>query len=460
MKRNPTGGSVKILNTSDRRSSERSSTHLCADLSQEEGGVWEADRKNTVKLLALRNEESKARLSTPYQKRSEFSNWKEVTFKGHFLEGEFRDQDSKTFVLTNVRLKEKYSKRKMFQVKKGKTYELTKKVNTPVYEMTCDLSNGLSSILNDLSKTNPQKVKAISMAAVRKAEVFLKELTKSNDGSSSWVPFSGTCHPDAFDKLSFHFQLATVNEDNILVGRSANRVKGKVGLRTLGPAFLNILRHSQYVNVPEDLLRTPKLKLAGFKTGKADDFELASFMEAAVKESIKEVGLQVNETVLRSINLSYASKWLKKRKVMDKIPEVESISLSNESLLQEVAELKKMVKNLEEQIKTFKNSSTKDYVAVNVFNEAMRKKDTAISSYKTSKDKEIADYKEKLDVANEELKIKNQKLRKAVKRLYTLHNHSKKNGLKLGSVVGEKKVISGFEEYSPETEDITHLDHK
>lgn len=385
---------------------------MCPVLDLEKGGVWVKDRERTTEVLEVRRSKKMFTLATPYQKRGEFQNWRDVCFQGFFLEGRFREENnSELFIETNEELKKKFSKRRRYFKKKGKVYERTRMDKTPVYELNCDLSTGLATILHEAA-VNPLIVKAVSLSAISKADKFLRDLTKSNDGASSWRPISGACHPDSEDKLSFHFNIVTVDDNNVSVGRSANGGKGRVGLRRIGPAFLNVLRNAEYVSVPDELLDRPKNSLEKLKDKKADDIELAAFMEEAVIESMEEVGLKVDRNRIRDLNQKHASGWLKNILIQSDIAKVEGMRTNIEGLEEKV-----------EHFRAIFQSNTQD----------------------------PAKLQKELDEAKKDISV-------FVKLVNDVKKTSKEFKLGIAKKMGKKSLIEGLEKHFPDVKNDINLD--
>lgn len=309
VKRNPTGGTGKKVNTSSRQAIRRHATHQCATLSPEEGGVWLKDRENTVKFLEARDFKRKVGKA---QKKVDFKNLGKVAMQGHYLEGRFCEQTSHEFIDMNCQLVEKYSVRTRKVMKRGK--EALRKDPAPVHEIILDLTTGLNSFLNGLAMDNPEVVKKAAEGTARKTYAFLKDMTRSDDGTSSWLPFSASVHPDHSRKFSFHFMVSTVNDDGFSVGRSANGKKGRVGFRKLGPSLLNVIRHSRHTEVDKEMLVLPTELVNKSKrswSSPPDDLALADFMEEAMIESLKEQGITVDTGYIKAINVEAAEEWNK-----------------------------------------------------------------------------------------------------------------------------------------------------
>lgn len=282
----------------------------------------------------------------PRVSREPFPAGKQIAFQGHFGGEKFLFQGEEDFVKANISVKNEnswyYSPDKRRSGGKGR------KTKTGVMEVNVALPVGQAMLLSKVCEQNPdcrglvqEMLLEVAKAGMAKAEAL-----------TGYRPVYMALHPDSEGVLSFHLGLSPVDtETRRLLGISGDGRKGRKGLRLLGDAFMSILRHSRYVDIPQRLMILPKNALE--KEGRTADWEIGLEMEKKMVEVAKKKWPGF-EKKSEEYGKSEAEDWVKRaggvdlvdllqRQVADLMIERDQLRERNEALERRVEKLEKTI---------------------------------------------------------------------------------------------------------------------
>jgi len=215
--------------------------------------------------------------NVPRLRQPPFPREREVGFVGHYLKGGFVAQEAEVFEAMNVAWRQdawywRHDKR---------GNRKNSKQDTGMVETNASLSIGLAKVVASIVEVG--ELKLAQDLAQTAGEAGMAEL-KARTG---YEPAFMALHPDAYGTLSFHFGLWPVDrERRCLIGRSAGGKAGRRGLRSLGHAFISLLRHDEAIGLPENLTRRAKKNLA---ERDSDDWAVSIAMDLKLRSELSKL---------------------------------------------------------------------------------------------------------------------------------------------------------------------------
>lgn len=215
--------------------------------------------------------------NVPRLKQPPFPRERELGFVGHYLAGGFVAQEAEAFEAMNVAWKKdawywRHDKRGNRQPRRE---------DTGIVETNASLSSGLAQVVAKIVEAG--ELKLAQQLAQAAGEAGMAELKKR----TGYEPAYLALHPDARGTLSFHFGLWPVDRgQRCLIGRSVGGKPGRRGLRTLGHAFISLLRHDAAIGLPENVVRRAKKNLA---ERDSDDWAVAVAMDRKLRDELMKL---------------------------------------------------------------------------------------------------------------------------------------------------------------------------
>jgi hypothetical protein len=215
--------------------------------------------------------------NVPRLKQPPFPREREFGFVGHYINDGFVSQEAEAFEAMNVAWK----KDAWYWRHDKRGNREPRREDTGIVETNASLSSGLAQVVAKLVEGGELKVaQELAQAAGEAGMAELKNRT-------GYEPAYLALHPDARGTLSFHFGLWPVDrEQRCLIGRSAGGKPGRRGLRTLGHAFICVLRHHDAIGLPEDLVRRAKKNL---EERDSDDWAVAVAMDRKLRDELRKL---------------------------------------------------------------------------------------------------------------------------------------------------------------------------
>lgn len=215
--------------------------------------------------------------NVPRPKQPPFPREREFGFVGHYLNDGFVSQEAETFEAMNVAWK----KDAWYWRHDKRGNREPRREDTGIVETNASFSSGLAQVVAKIVEAGELKVAQELVQAA--GEAGMAEL-KNRTG---YEPAYLALHPDARGTLSFHFGLWPVDrEQRCLIGRSGGGKPGRRGLRTLGHAFICVLRHHNAIGLPERLVQRPKKNLA---ERDSDDWAVAVAMDRKLRDGLMKL---------------------------------------------------------------------------------------------------------------------------------------------------------------------------
>jgi len=160
-------------------------------------------------------------------------------------------------------------------------YGVDKRTNKPQKRLTDGLkgisvgvSPGMGRAINEALKNGTLKKEDLATTMGNIASSCMSEMHKR----TGYMPVSAAVHPESVCNMHVHLVLSAVDEDNKLIGISANGLKGKKGFKHAG--FSNLCQYRLYKSFPEIAPKVPN-EIAKVGFDKAMEPEL---LAAAIKE--------------------------------------------------------------------------------------------------------------------------------------------------------------------------------
>jgi hypothetical protein len=239
--------------------------------------------------------------SVPRLKQTPFPLEREFGFAGHYIDGVFVVQAADAFVAMNVTYKEdawylRHDKR---------AGRKPRRKDTGIIETNVSVSCGLAHVLASFVEAG--ELKLAQNLAHSAGEAGMEELKRRTGYDSAFMAL----HPDAYGTLSFHFGLWPVDrEKRCLIGRSEGGTRGRRGLRSLGHAFISILRHHGAIGLPENLIRRAEKNITHRDP---DDWAVANAMDCKLRSELMKLpdGKQILERA-DEFQKAAAEEWLER----------------------------------------------------------------------------------------------------------------------------------------------------
>jgi hypothetical protein len=213
----------------------------------------------------------------PRLKQPAFPREREFGFVGHYIDGSFIIQAGDDFVAMNVA----YKKDAWYLRHDKRRNRKPRPTDTGLVETNLSLSSGLAHVLASMIEAG--KLELAQELALTVGKTGMAELKRR----TGYDPAYMTLHPDSYGTLSFHYGLWPVDrEKRCPIGRSAGGKRGRRGLRSLGHAFISLMRHHDAIGLPEDLIWQAKEKVA---SRDRDDWEVSVVMDCKLREALMKL---------------------------------------------------------------------------------------------------------------------------------------------------------------------------
>jgi hypothetical protein len=253
----------KRVKATNRKTAARVSRHLVM------GDQHDNDREAAARIRAFP--------VVPKLEQAPFPHERKVGFVGHFINGEFCVQGPANFEKMNVACK---ANAWYWRHDPRGNREPRLKISG-IVETNVAISAGLAHVLADMAKEEKfDDVRRLTLCA---GKAGMEEFERR---SGYWAAYMAL-HPDSEGTLSAHFGLWPVDrKERKLIGRSATGKKGRRGLRTLGDAFMSVLRHHFAIGLPANLVWRP---LENLKERDPDDWAVGLVMDRVLREEISKL---------------------------------------------------------------------------------------------------------------------------------------------------------------------------
>ena len=304
------------ITSKQRRISKRSSaTHLRWTSETHKRDQKQADTMRATILIG-----------SPTWPRIPFSNAKEVATQVIFEDGKGQRVEGPTF---DSKVASIAYKRSFYWAEVGG--KKRKRKSKGITDTYCSLPPWWTRVLSEEVEAGKLTGEQVQNLILRIGKTCMDSLATR----TGYQPVCMAIHPDSVANLHIHFSIATISEENELMGRSASGKTGKKGLRHLGDCNLALLRMNKLHPHP-----TNKIGVLKAIKGDFDDVALATIIDGQLEQllpSLKDRALTYGR--------EHALNWVKKAEENKNI-DPNALRKENKALRKENETLKGQVSDL------------------------------------------------------------------------------------------------------------------